>query len=447
MPVHQPAALLADGRPKPRRLSRLSTSSNPGLNPSPICAAAPTLQPGLLRWALPVTLAVQSASAAAVIAPAVAAPALLAALGLGTAAVGVYIAIVYLGAMVASLWGAALVQRWGPIRVSQAGLALSAMGLGLMVLPQVGAAALGALLLGLGYGPITPASSQMLARTTPPERYGLVFSVKQTGVPLGGVLAGLMVPPVLLMAGAAAALALVAGMCLLSLLLAQGLRGVLDSQRAAGGALPGWAQLLQPLQLVRSHPVLRRLAACTFVFSLVQLSLSAYLVSFLTTDLGWGLVRAGVALSVAQAAGVVGRILWGWVADRWQGGPRLTLLGLAAAMGLAGLLMPLLTAGTSGVWVMLLLATYGATAIGWNGVFLGTVAKLVPTVQAAAATGGCLFFTFFGVVIGPPIFGLAASGFGRVGPAFALLALPLGAVLWALARGRWTATLRSAAPA
>lgn len=116
-------------------------------------------------------------------------------------------------------------------------------------------------------------------------------------------------------------------------------------------------------------------------------------------------------------------------------------------MGLAGLLMPLLTAGTSGVWVILLLVTYGATAIGWNGVFLGTVAKLVPTAYAAMATGGCLFFTFFGVVIGPPIFGLAASGFGRVGPAFALLALPLAGVLWFLARGRWTATLRSAAPA
>ena len=84
-----------------------------------------------------------------------------------------------------------------------------------------------------------------------------------------------------------------------------------------------------------------------------------------------------MALSVAQAAGVAGRIVWGWVADRWHGGPRLTLLGLAAAMAAAGLLMPLLTAGTPSAWVILLLATYGATAIGWNGVFLGTVARLV----------------------------------------------------------------------
>ncbi|WP_417276298.1 hypothetical protein [Castellaniella sp.] len=41
----------------------------------------------------------------------------------------------------------------------------------------------GALLIGLGYGPITPA-----------HRMSFVFSIKQTGVPLGGVLAGLVVP-------------------------------------------------------------------------------------------------------------------------------------------------------------------------------------------------------------------------------------------------------------
>lgn len=392
---------------------------------------------------MPVTLAVQSASAASVIAPSVAAPLLLAALGLGTPAVGVYIAIVYLGAMLSSLGGASLVQRFGPIRTSQAGLALSALGLALVCLPHVAAAALGALVLGLGYGPITPASSQMLARTTPPERYGLVFSIKQTGVPLGGVLAGLLVPPVLLGAGAGAALTLVAGLCGLALLAAQPLRAALDSGARRGpGAplLPALQVVLQPLRLVRDHPVLRRLAACTVVFSVVQLSLSAYLVSFLVLDLHWGLVRAGMALSVAQAAGVTGRIVWGWGADHWRGGPRLTLLGLAAAMAGAGLLMPLLATDTAGLWVLLLLGAYGATAIGWNGVFLGTVAKVVPPAQAAAATGGCLFFTFFGVVIGPPLFGLAASAFGRLGPAFALLALPLAWAVWTLSRGRWTDT-------
>ena len=55
--------------------------------------------------------------------------------------------------------------------------------------------ALSAVAIGVGYGPITPASSHVLAKTTPRERMALMFSIKQTGVPAGTALAGLIVPP------------------------------------------------------------------------------------------------------------------------------------------------------------------------------------------------------------------------------------------------------------
>ena len=154
------------------------------------------------RATLPVTLFVQAASSAAVIAPTVAAPLLLQRLQLGPAAVGVFVALVYLAAMFSSPLGAALVRHFGPIRSSQLALLASALGLALLLVPWLPAVALGALLVGVGYGPITPASSQMLARTTDPRHFSLVFSVKQTGVPLGGVIAGLLVPPLVVLGGA-----------------------------------------------------------------------------------------------------------------------------------------------------------------------------------------------------------------------------------------------------
>ncbi len=54
----------------------------------------------------------------------------------------------------------------------------------------------------------------------------------------------------------------------------------------------------------------------------------------------------------------------------------------------------------------------------------------------ARATAGCLFFTYVGVVIGPPLFGQAAAAAGSIGVAFAWLALPLAWTLWMLG-GRW----------
>lgn len=382
------------------------------------------------------TLFVQAAASAAVIAPAVAAPRLVERLALGPAAVGLFVALVYLAAMFASPLGAHLVRRLGPIRASQLALLCSAIGLELLAAPSVPAAALGALLIGLGYGPITPASSQMLARTTAPEHYALVFSIKQTGVPLGGVIAGFGVPPLIALGGPVAALTGTSLLCLLGLLSALPLSRELDRERERSQPWPSLRLLMAPVAFVAGHPALRSMAACSLIFSIVQVSLTSYLVTFLTQDLRWTLVAAGAALAASQTAGVVGRIVWGLVADRWLGARRMLLL-LAVAMAACGGLVPLLGPATAPLPVVALLCLFGATAVGWNGVYLATVARLVPHGQAATATAGTLFFTFFGVVVGPPLFGAAGSAFGSLGPAFALLALPLAVALWTLWRARF----------
>ena len=386
---------------------------------------------------LPITLLVQAAVSAAIIAPAVAAPRLLEALHASTVVVGIYIAIVYGAAMISSQWGAPLVRRWGPIRTSEVSLGLCAAGLLLVALPQPMIALCGAILLGMGYGPITPASSEMLARSTPPSRIALVFSIKQTGVPLGGVVAGLIVPFVLTMLDARWAMASMAAICIVGIALAEVLRNALDAHRDAHSPLPTLSRMTQPLRFVWAHHLLRRLALCTLVFSCVQVSFTSYLVSFLHDDLTWTIVASGAALSIAQVAAIAGRIVWGLVSDRWRGGARLTLFWLALAMALPGIAMPFLTASMPHAWVIALLVVYGATAIGWNGVFLGTVARVVPHDQAAMATAGSLFFTYFGVLIGSPLFGVASGTTGRIGPAFALLALPLAWTLWTLYRSDW----------
>src|SRR5207244_9557391 len=58
-----------------------------------------------------------------------------------------------------------------------------------------------ALLIGVGYGPITPASSHVLIRTAEPHRLALTFSIKQTGVPAGAALAGAVLPALALLVG------------------------------------------------------------------------------------------------------------------------------------------------------------------------------------------------------------------------------------------------------
>jgi len=381
--------------------------------------------------ALAVTLAIQALVSMALITVPVMAPVLAQATGVSAAWLGAYVGMVYAGAMLASLLSGAAVARYGAIRVSQAGLLLCAAGLAGSALGFAPAMALGAALIGLGYGPITPASSHLLARATPADRMSLVFSIKQTGVPLGGALAGALVPALLALGWRGALLA-VAAANLACALLAQPLRPALDADRSPDRPLaPG--SLIQPIRMVLSNPALRVLAGCSFLFSIAQLSLTTYLVVYLHETLAYSLVAAGMALAVTQTAGVAGRVLWGYVADHWLGALRM-LAALAALVSVSALLTASLHAGIPALLALALLALFGASAIGWNGVYLAEVARQAPPGQASVATGGTLAFTFLGVVVGPPAFGAlsAASGGYRVG--FVSVALALLACLLLLLR-------------
>jgi predicted MFS family arabinose efflux permease len=383
---------------------------------------------------LAVTLTIQALVSMGVLAVPAMGPAVAQALGVSPTLIGAYIGLVYVGAMVASLMAAPLVTRYGAMRTSQVALLVCAAGLALPAAwPSLLATMAGAVLTGFGYGPVTPASSHLLARSTPAHRASLMFSLKQTGVPLGGVMAGAIAPVLAVLAGPRAALLVVAAACVVCAIAAQPFRAGLDHDREAGGSLR-MGNFGGGLRIVAAHPALKRLAAVSFVFSIVQMSLSTYLVTFLNAGLGWTLVAAGVALSIAQAGGAVGRVLWGWVTDRGLGAERmLALLALAMAVCSAG--TAALQADMAPALALVLLAAFGACGIGWNGVYLAEVARQAPPGMAGAATGGTLAITFLGVVLGPVLFGALSGAAGSYRAGFLALMVPTIACAWVVWRG------------
>lgn len=386
---------------------------------------------------LAITLAIQSMVAMALLTLPVMATEVAQTLQVSPTLAGLYVALVYAGAMTASLAAGTAVKRWGAIRVSQLGLCLCAAGLLLCAVPSLVAMSLGAILVGFGYGPITPASSHLLSKTTSPARMSLVFSVKQTGVPLGGVLAGALVPSATLIWGWQATLWGVALACLICAAVAQPLCLLLDADRDPQQAV-GFGNLAHPIRLVLQYPALRMLAACSFVFSMVQLSLTTYMVTYLHITLAYSLVTAGMVLSIAQFSGVIGRILWGWVADRWTGARHMLTI-LAALMAASAIASASLLQNTPGWLVLAVLVVFGTTAIGWNGVYLAEVARQSPPGLASVATGGTLAITFLGVVLGPPMFAAIASLAGSYRAGFAALAVPTLLCCWQLLHSGRTA--------
>src|SRR5438128_932456 len=218
--------------------------------------------------ALAATLAIQMFTSLASTATAVLAPEIARDFRLPSKLIGVFVGLLYVGSATASLASGHFIARHGAIRVSQTCVLICACGIVLVAaLPSTLAPmlALAPVIIGLGYGAITPASSEVLARTTPPDRMALIFSIKQTGVPGGAALAGAALPPLALAIGWRPALVGLAVCGVGIAALAQSTRRRLDLTSVDRPF--SIAALLAPLRTVVRHPALVELSIVGFVYA------------------------------------------------------------------------------------------------------------------------------------------------------------------------------------
>jgi predicted MFS family arabinose efflux permease len=400
--------------------------------------AEPTPSGNHLGLWLPLTLMtlVQATATMATLTVPTVAPEVGAALDLPVSAIGYHVSLIFLGAVATSLYAGVLVRRFGACSVSQIALTASATGCSLLATADIAAAVLGSIVLGFGYGMTNPAASHLLARVAG-ARISLVFSLKQSGVPLGGVVAGTLMPPLTLAWGWQTALLTAATMLIALVLALIPLRRRWDDDREPNRTL--LQQPLQALALVLSAPALRWLAASSFAFAFVQTCVSAFLVSMLVGDFGFDLVIAGLLLSVTQTSGFVGRLIWGVVADRLGDG--VATLAIIAGLMVVAAGLTAMSGPSWPIWAIgAVFVVFGASALGWNGVYLAAVARASAPGQVGAATGGGLSVTFAGVMIGPTTFAAVHTGLDiDFAATYGLLAIVAGAglaCLWLARRAR-----------
>jgi MFS family permease len=380
--------------------------------------------------ALSTTTAVQALVTMAALTVSVYAPQASRDIGIAPGYIGVYASLTYIGAMLGSLVSGGFILRYGAIRFSQAAMGLCALGLFVCVGAHWSWFVLSAFIFGIGYGPTTPASSYILSRHTPPRWWSLVFSVKQTGVPLGAVLAGLAVPWLLLSFSWQGVTVIVAGITLAGAIILQAWRRRFDLDLKVSQPLIS-GNVIGPLRLVFSRPGLRLLALASFFFSACQQSYIYFLVTYLEVGLGWTTRNAGFALSVLGLSAVAGRMAWGALADA-TGRSRVILGVIALAMTVATAATAAFTSGSAPWLVYVVCAVFGATGAAWNGVYLAEITRSVAPEEVGHATGGGLFVTFAGVVVAPPLFGLLsesaggfAAGYGTMGVLTAVVGVVL----------------------
>lgn len=376
--------------------------------------------------ALAIAVAIQLASALLSASITVSAPLITAAAGVPVDRIGYYASLQTIGTMWFLMSGGALLRRFGPLRMLQAGLLLSALAITLITTAWWPLILLAGLISGIGYGPLPPSSGEMLARYAPANRRGLVFSVKQAGVPVGQALGGLIVPAIALAidwrAGIAAAILYLAA----TMIVTQRWRHEIDAHRDRAApvsfidmlSLHHFAAPLRGMRLARDLP---GLTFAGFAFAMAQTCFFSFFVPYLTVDLLHGVAAAGIAYAVLQVFGAIGRVVAGWWADRWSG--RIILVWLAAGATCALLVTAAL--GPTTPWALLLAAAgfIGATAVSWNGVYLSELAAIVPREKVGEATAASTFFSFIGYAVGPTSFSAMVQISGSYRLAFLVTAI------------------------
>ena len=373
-----------------------------------------------LALALPTALIGQTFTAAVMFAPAVLAPAASADIGVPATLVGVVTALIYLASALAAPAAGARVPRVGAVRMTQFGLLVAGTGLALAALAHPLAVIIAALLIGLGYGPSTPAGTALLAEHTPPRLRNVIMSVRQTGVPLGGAMAGIAIPWLIIAGGWRMAVLVCAGACALIAVALQPLRAKFDHPAARANAVH--ADFGDAWRLLLSHAELRRISFTAFLFGGVQMSFASFLVVFLVERADLSVVRAGAVLSAAMLSGIAGRLLWGATADYYRN-PRAVLIALGVAAAVCAAAMTQVSPQWPYAAIVVLASFFGAATLGWNGVYIGELARVAPPGKVAMATGASLSCAYSGVVVAPPAFALVLALTGSYVAGFMLLAV------------------------
>lgn len=312
------------------------------------------------------------------------------AFGLTEVGVGAIASCIYLGAAASSIAGGRLTDEHGPGPVLV--LATLLLGGGELIAalaPTAWVFYAGVLVAGLGYGIVNPPTN-VLANPRSAGRRGLAMSLKQSGIPLGGMIAGAFVPFIAVRYGWRLSLALpIAGCLLLAAVFARSCPAPVQATDAAD---PTW------------HAVRVRLPrAYVFGFFMggVQVAIFTFLALYLVDDVGLSTQGAGSGLALLLGGGLVGRVMWGWISDRLHGDrPRvLQATSLVATAGL--LLMPFVGSPLR----YSVLVVIGLSSVGWNGVFVATVTEAAGANPIGVVTGRAQVLLNAGAVLVPPGFG------------------------------------------
>lgn len=262
------------------------------------------------------------------------------------------------------------------------------------------------LLMGFAFSFVNPATTKAMVLGFSQVGRGTAMAIKQTGTPSGVLIAAACLPTIAMAGGWPWGMAFVAGVNVVVGVCAWLLYRERNGERSGNGQ--DWRHVFrQDLIRLLYNRDFMLVSILQGVFNMGQFIIQSYLVLYLVESASYSIIYAGFVMAVTQFSGVIGRIIWGLMSDFVFGGKRVPTLMVAGATTVIGLLgLAMIGAGTPAwvIWVIASLA--GAGSVGFAGTSILLRAELTGKDLAATSTGLGMAISAWGVMVGPPVFGL-----------------------------------------
>jgi sugar phosphate permease len=290
--------------------------------------------------------------------------------------VGLAIAAANAGSVFTLLAWGLLADRVGERAVLAVGLAGCGAGLLVAAFAPSFAVLVVALALGGAAGAsVNAASGRAVMSWFGQEERGFALGIRQTALPIGGLLAALLLPPIEAAGGLRAGLVTLAAGCLVAAL--AGASGLREAPREEG-------ELTDIGHPVRD-PRMWQLSIGSALVLAAQISILSFLILFLHGERGLSTAEAAGVFALIQALGAVARIVTGRWSDRLKAriAPlRQLALGLSVSLATAAALLMAPLQILIPVFVVA-----GALSLSWNGLSFTAAAELAGRRRAGAALG------------------------------------------------------------
>lgn len=270
--------------------------------------------------------------------------------------------------------------------------------------------------MGLGYSLINPATARGVLQWFPAERRATAMGIKQTGVPIGGVLA----------AGNGALVTLISWQNILWLVagitIANALLCLRIAERPSWHGAGRYRGIIANLSEVIRDRNLGTVFVASSLYNMGQTNFFAYITLFMREAVQASQPVAGLCLAIGQGASAFGRIGWGIISDTLFRGRRKPLVIMLC--GTAVVFLAAMAVVGPG-WILV-----GAAFALVLGLTIASFASLMQTLSveaveprlAGSATGYTLMGTSLGGMVGPPLFGAAVDLTGKFGNGWLLTA-------------------------